>query len=44
MGAVSFTILGELYRVLPSNAVSLLATGGLVYLEGVFLCLKDDTL
>lgn len=36
MGFISFTILGELYKVLPSNAVSLLAAGGLVYLVGVF--------
>lgn len=36
MGLIAFTILGELYKVLPSNAVSLLATGGLVYLVGVF--------
>lgn len=36
MGFISFTILGELYKVLPGNAVSLLAAGGLVYLVGVF--------
>lgn len=36
MGGISFTILGELYKVLPSDAVTLLATGGLVYLLGVF--------
>lgn len=36
MGFISFTILGELYKVLPSNAVTLLAVGGLVYLLGVF--------
>jgi len=36
MGFISFTILGELYKVLPSDAVSLLAIGGLVYLLGVF--------
>lgn len=36
MGLISLTILGELYKVLPSNAVTLLATGGLVYLLGVF--------
>lgn len=36
MGLIAFTILGELYKVLPSDAVSLLATGGLVYLLGVF--------
>lgn len=36
MGFISFTILGELYKVLPSDAVSLLAIGGLVYILGVF--------
>jgi len=36
MGFISFTILGELYKVLPSDAVNLLAIGGLVYLLGVF--------
>ncbi len=36
MGFISFTILGELYKVLPDNAVTLLAVGGLVYLLGVF--------
>tara|TARA_B110001454_G_C12664705_1_gene411040 strand:+ start:232 stop:894 length:663 start_codon:yes stop_codon:yes gene_type:complete len=36
MGFISFTILGELYKVLPSDAVTLLAAGGLVYLLGVF--------
>ncbi len=36
MGFLSFTILGELYQVLPSNAVTLLALGGLVYCAGVF--------
>ena len=36
MGFISFTILGELYKVLPNDAVTLLAVGGLVYLLGVF--------
>jgi len=36
MGFISFTILGELYKVLPSDAVTLLAVGGLVYVLGVF--------
>lgn len=36
MGFISFTILGELYKVLPSNAITLLALGGLVYVLGVF--------
>lgn len=36
MGFISFTILGELYKALPSNAVTLLAVGGLVYVLGVF--------
>jgi hemolysin III len=36
MGFISFTILGELYKVLPSEAVTLLAVGGLVYVLGVF--------
>ncbi|OUR59721.1 hemolysin III family protein [Colwellia sp. 39_35_sub15_T18] len=36
MGFISFSILGELYKVLPSNAVTLLALGGLVYCMGVF--------
>lgn len=40
MGFISFTILGELYKVLPSNAVSLLATGGLIYLLGVFFYIQ----
>ena len=36
MGFISFTILGELHKVLPSEAVTLLAAGGLVYVLGVF--------
>jgi hemolysin III len=36
MGFISFTILGELFKVLPSNAISLLAIGGLVYIVGVY--------
>ncbi|MCW8866655.1 MAG: hemolysin III family protein [Colwellia sp.] len=36
MGFISFTILGELYTVLPDNAVSLLTLGGLIYCLGVF--------
>ncbi len=36
MGFISFTILGELHKVLPSEAIELLAVGGLVYLLGVF--------
>ena len=40
MGFISFTILGELYKVLPNNAVTLLAVGGLVYLLGVFFYLQ----
>jgi len=36
MGFISFTILGELHKVLPSDAVTLLAVGGLVYVLGVF--------
>jgi len=36
MGGISFAILGELYKVLPSAAVTLLAVGGLVYVVGVF--------
>ncbi len=36
MGLISFTILGELYKVLPSDAVTLLTVGGLIYLLGVF--------
>jgi len=36
MGLISFTILEELYNILPSNAVNLLAAGGLVYIIGVF--------
>ena len=35
MGFISFTILGELYKVLPSQAITLLALGGLVYCLGV---------
>jgi hemolysin III len=36
MGFISFTILGELHKVLPSDAITLLAAGGLVYVLGVF--------
>lgn len=36
MGFISFSILPELYKVLPSEAVTLLALGGLVYCLGVF--------
>lgn len=36
MGFISFTILGELHKVLPSDAVTLLAVGGVVYVLGVF--------
>mgnify|MGYP001597455281 CR=1 FL=1 len=36
MGFISFTILGELHKVLPSGAVTLLALGGLVYCMGIF--------
>ncbi len=36
MGFISFTILGELHKVLASDAVTLLALGGLVYCMGVF--------
>ena len=36
MGFISFAILGELHKVLPSEALTLLATGGLVYVLGVF--------
>lgn len=36
MGFISFTIIEELYNILPSNAVNLLAMGGLVYVVGVF--------
>lgn len=36
MGFISFSILGELYKVLPDTAVSLLSLGGLVYCLGVF--------
>jgi hemolysin III len=40
MGFISFTILGELYKVLPSEAVNLLALGGLIYIVGVFFYVK----
>jgi len=36
MGFISFAIIEELYNTLPSNAVNLLAAGGLVYVLGVF--------
>lgn len=36
MGFISFAILGELYKVLPEQAIYLLALGGLVYCLGVF--------
>jgi hemolysin III len=42
MGFISFAILGELYKVLPSNAVTLLATGGLVYVLGVFFYVQKQ--
>jgi hemolysin III len=35
MGFISFTIIGELYKVLPSNAINLLGLGGLIYVLGV---------
>jgi len=35
MGFISFTILGELYKVLPAAAVNLLSLGGLIYCLGV---------
>lgn len=36
MGFISFAILGELHKVLPNEALTLLACGGLVYVLGVF--------
>ncbi|MFT7007503.1 MAG: hemolysin III [Colwellia sp.] len=42
MGLIAFTILGELYKVLPTNAVSLLAIGGLVYLVGVYFYVQKN--
>jgi len=36
MGFISLAILGELYKVLPSEAITLLAVGGLIYCLGVF--------
>lgn len=36
MGLISLTVIGELYKVLPNDAVSLLGIGGLVYILGVF--------
>jgi hemolysin III len=36
MGFISFAILGELYKILPSEAIALLAIGGFVYCLGVF--------
>lgn len=40
MGFISFAMIGELYKVLPSDAVTLLAVGGLVYVLGVFFYVK----
>ncbi|MEI6894570.1 MAG: hemolysin III family protein [Colwellia sp.] len=40
MGFVSLGILGELYKALPEQAVSLLALGGLIYCLGVFFYVK----
>jgi len=40
MGFISFSILGELYKVLPIQALQLLALGGLIYCLGVFFYVK----
>ncbi len=40
MGFISFAILGELYKVLPSEAITLLAVGGLIYCVGVFFYIQ----
>lgn len=42
MGFISFAILGELYKVLPSDAVNLLAAGGLVYVVGIFFYIQKQ--
>jgi len=42
MGFISFGILGELYKVLPIQALLLLALGGLVYCIGVFFYVKKS--
>jgi len=42
MGFISFTILGELYKVLPSDAITLLAVGGLIYVLGVFFYVQKS--
>jgi len=42
MGFISFTILGELYKVLPSDAITLLAVGGLIYVLGVYFYVQKS--
>lgn len=42
MGFIALGILGELYKVLPGQAVSLLALGGLIYCLGVFFYVKKS--
>ncbi|MDO6508421.1 hemolysin III family protein [Colwellia sp. 4_MG-2023] len=44
MGFISFTIIEKLYNILPSNAVNLLAIGGLVYVLGVFFYVQKKIL
>jgi hemolysin III len=40
MGFISFSILGELYKALPIEALQLLGLGGLFYCVGVFFYVK----
>lgn len=40
MGFISLGVLGELYKALPEQAISLLALGGLIYCLGVFFYVK----
>jgi hemolysin III len=42
MGLISISLLGELYKVLPLEALYYFATGGLIYCLGVFFYLKKE--
>ena len=41
MGFISFVILGELHKALPNEAITLLATGGAIYVSGVFFYVQN---
>jgi len=42
MGLISISLLGELYKVLPLEALYYFATGGLIYCLGVFFYVKKE--